>query len=68
MKKLIASVTVAAAIALPVVPASAEDTAAWAGRKPCPWGYVGTIIWHDTPATDYEEIRICVPRFDPPGA
>jgi hypothetical protein len=65
LKKLIASAIVAAAIALPVAPAAAEDADAWWGRKPCAWGEIGTVIWHDTPATDYEEIRLCVPRVYP---
>ncbi|MDQ4125773.1 MAG: hypothetical protein M3134_09265 [Actinomycetota bacterium] len=65
MKKLIASVIVAAAIALPAVPAAAGGADAWWGRKPCDWGEVGTVIWHDTPATEYEEIRLCFPRVGP---
>ncbi|MDQ3952954.1 MAG: hypothetical protein M3279_08345 [Actinomycetota bacterium] len=67
MKKSIASVVLAAAIALPALPAAAAESDAWWGRKPCPWGEVGTIIWHDTPFTDYEEIRLCVPRIGPGG-
>lgn len=69
MKKLIASAIVAAAIALPAAPATAETAAAWWGRKPCGWSEIGTIVWHDTPATDYQEIDLCIPRPDPgPGA
>lgn len=64
MKKLIASAVVAAAVALPAAPATAAD-AAWWGRKPCDWGEMGTIIWHDTPATDYEEVNLCFPRVGP---
>ena len=65
VKKLVASAVVAAAIALPAAPAAAEGSDAWWGRKPCAWGEIGTIIWHDTPVTDYEEIRLCVPRIYP---
>lgn len=65
MKKLIASAIVAAAIVLPAAPAAAADVDAWWGRKPCDWGEVGTVVWHDTPATDYEEIRLCFPRVGP---
>lgn len=68
MKKLIASAIVAAAIALPAVPAAADESDAWWGRKPCAWGEAGTIIWHDTPATEYQEIRLCIPRIYPDGA
>lgn len=65
MRKLIASAIVAAAIVLPAAPAAAEDADAWWGRKPCDWGEIGTVIWHDTPATDYQEIHLCFPRVGP---
>ncbi len=68
MKKMIASIVAATAIAVPAVPAAAAEDAAWWGRKPCPWGEIGTIIWHDTPFTEYEEIRLCVPRIYPGAA
>ena len=68
MKKLIAGAIVAAAIAVPVAPAAADESDAWWGRKPCAWGEIGTVIWHDTPATDYEEIRLCIPRIYPDTA
>ena len=50
---------------LPEAPADAEGSDAWWGRKPCPSSYVGTIIWHDTPATEYEEIWLCIPPIYP---
>lgn len=66
MKKLIATACALVALALPAGPAAAaDDTDAWWGRKPCQWGEIGTIVWHDTPATEYEEIRLCVPRIYP---
>lgn len=68
MKKLIASAIVAAAIALPAVPAAADESDAWWGRKPCSFYEAGTVIWHDTPATDYQEIRLCFPRVGPDAA
>ena len=68
MKKLIAAVTLASALAVPAAPAAAEEADAWWGRKPCQWGEIGTSIWHDTPATDYEEIRLCIPRIYPEAA
>lgn len=62
MKKLIVGVAAAAVLALPVVPASADDSVAWFGQKRCPAPYTGgTIIWHDTPVTDYQEIWLCIP-------
>ena len=64
-RKLIAGACLAATLVLPSVPAAAADAAAWWGRKPCDWGEMGTIIWHDTPATDYEEINLCFPRVGP---
>lgn len=63
MKKLIASAIVAAAIALPAVPAPAAESDAWWGRKPCGWGEAGQVVWHDTPATEYQEIRLCIPIY-----
>ena len=67
MKKLIASVIAAAAIAVPAVPAAAAETDAWWGYKNCQWGEIGRVIWHDTPFTEYEEIRLCIPRIYPVG-
>lgn len=43
IKKLIAGAIVAAAVALPVAPAAAEEADAWWGRKPCGWGEIGTV-------------------------
>lgn len=66
MKKLIASVIAAAAIAIPAAPAAADGVAMF-GTKPCPAPYTGgTIFWHDTPVTPYEEIWLCIPGG--PGA
>jgi hypothetical protein len=48
--------------------ATADEPDAWWGRKPCQWGEIGTVIWHDTPATEYQEIDLCIPRIYPgPG-
>lgn len=63
MKKVIACAIAAAAIVVPAVPAAAGSADAWWGRKPCQWGEIGTIIWHDTPVTEYEEIDLCIPRI-----
>lgn len=63
MKKLIVTALATAAIALPAVPAAAADADAWWGRKPCWTGEAGVVIWHDTPATEYQEIRLCMPIY-----
>jgi hypothetical protein len=66
LKKLVATACAVMALAVPAAPAAAADGSdAWWGRKPCQWGEIGTIIWHDTPATEYEEIDLCVPRIYP---
>lgn len=67
MKKLVTAALATAALALPALPAAADETAAWWGRKNCQWGEVGTVIWHDTPVTEYQEIRLCIPRVPPPA-
>lgn len=62
MKKLIASVIAAAAIALPATPAAASDIPPPAGTKPCPPPYVrGFILWINTGPTGYHEEWFCIP-------
>ena len=59
MKKLIASAIVAAAVAVPVVPAAA-DIPQPAGAKPCPAPYTGVILWVNTAPTGYHEEWFCI--------
>lgn len=62
MKKLIVAALAAAAVTLPAVPAGADEGAEMFGTKRCPAPYVGgTIVWHDTPVTSYQEIWLCIP-------
>lgn len=66
MKKLVTATLATAALVVPALPATADEDAQYVGRKSCQWGEVGTVIWHDTPVTEYEEIRFCIPRVPPP--
>ncbi|HEV2757749.1 MAG TPA: hypothetical protein VG318_18470 [Actinomycetota bacterium] len=59
MKKTIAALCAAAALAV-TAPAGATEIPPYAGTKRCPAPYThGTVIWTDTPVTPYQEREVC---------
>lgn len=59
MKKLVASLAVAAALVVPAAPALA-DVPPPAGTDPCPSGFTGAIVWHWDPVDkEYDYYFLC---------
>lgn len=62
MKKALATICAAVALALPAAPAGASEIPPPAGIKDCPAPYVdGFILWIDTRPTGYHEEWFCIP-------
>lgn len=63
MKKVLAPLALAAALALPAAPAAASETGPPAGIRPCGPMQIGYVVWVYDPftGTNYDLVAYCVP-------
>lgn len=67
MKKILASLALAATVAIPAAPAAASETGLPAGTRSCPPLHYGFIVWVTNPKTgEPQDVFVYCQPYGPP--